>query len=74
MWDKYGSRVPWSLDLSLKDKADEVGVDFDVFIEQLSLNRSDTEIADELAVPEKVVQHLRQHFNRFGIHSIVGQD
>ncbi|NLC76100.1 MAG: helix-turn-helix domain-containing protein [Clostridia bacterium] len=74
MWDKYGSRVPWSVDLSLKDKTEEVGINFDVFIEQLSLNRSDTEIARELAVPEKVVAHLRQHFERFGVHSIVGQD
>lgn len=60
--------------MSLKEKAEEVGINFDAFIEQLALNRTDMEIASELAVSEKVVEHLRQHFDRYGIHSIVGQD
>jgi len=72
--EQFMSRVPWSLDLSLKDKAEEVGVDFDVLMEQLRLNRSDEEIARELAVSPATVQHLREHFERFGIHSVVGQD
>lgn len=72
--DRFMSRVPWSLDLSLKDKAEEVGINFDALMEQLRLNRSDQEIAQELAVSEPTVKHLREHFERFGIHSIVGQD
>lgn len=74
MHRKFGSRVPWSLDLSLKDKAEEVGVNFNAFIEQLALKRTDTEMAREFAVSEEVISYLRRHFEDFGIHSIVGQD
>ena len=33
MADDFVSRVPWSLEPSLKEKATDVGVDFDRFIE-----------------------------------------
>lgn len=68
------SRVPWSTGPSLKQKTDEVGVDFDRFIEGLKNNLSDTEMAAEFGVSEKAVSHLRDHFMSKGIGSIMGQD
>lgn len=68
------SRVPWSTEPSLKDMAMEVGVDYDRLIEGIKEDKSDLEIADELAVSEKLIYHLRDHFYTHGIHSIMGQD
>lgn len=68
------SRVPWSSEPSLKQMTREVGVDFDRFIENLKDNKTDAEMADEFAVSEKLIYHLREHFYTHGIGSIVGQD
>jgi len=68
------SRVPWSSEPSLKEMADEVGVDFDRFIEDLKENKTDVEMAEEFDVSEKLIYHLREHFYSHGIGSIVGQD
>ncbi|OAT81769.1 histidine kinase [Desulfotomaculum copahuensis] len=68
------SRVPWSTEPSLKTKTDEVGIGFDVFIEGLKNNRTDAEMAAEFGVTEKLIAHLRDHFMRFGVGSIMGQD
>ena len=72
--EDFRSRAPWSTEPSLKAKAEEVGVDFDRFIEGLAKNRSDQEIAREFGVTEKTVWHLRNHFEKLGVHSIMGQD
>lgn len=72
--DDFASRVPWSLEPSLKEKALDVGVDFDRLIAGLAANRSDGEMAEEFGVPDKVISHLRHHFETVGIHSILGQD
>lgn len=68
------SRVPWSTEPSLKTKTEEVGIDFDRFIEGLKDNKSDTEMAAEFDVTEPTVVHLRDHFMRHGVGSIMGQD
>ena len=68
------SRVPWSAGPSLKQKTDELGVDFDVFIDGLKNNRTDMEMAREFGVSEKAVGHLRDHFMTRGLGSIMGQD
>lgn len=68
------SRVPWSTEPSLKFKADEVGVDFDDLIEGFKNGKSDYEMAEEFDVTEKLIYHLRDHFMRRGLGSIVGQD
>jgi len=72
--EDFRSRAPWGTEPGLKQKAEEVGVDFDRFIDHLAANRSDTEIAREFGVSEKTISHLREHFERLGIHSIMGQD
>lgn len=68
------SRVPWGAGPSLKEKTDEVGIDFDKFIDQLSKNKTDMEMAKEFGVSEKTIFHLRDHFERKGLGSVIGQD
>jgi len=73
--EKYPvSRVPWGLQPSLKDKTNELGINFDKFIEAIKLNRSDSEMAEEFGVSERTIAHLREHFERYGLQSIVGRD
>lgn len=71
---EFTSRVPWSTEPSLKFKAEEVGIDFDLFIDGLKNNRSDSEMAMEFGVSEKTIEHLRDHFMTHGVGSIMGQD
>ncbi len=68
------SRVPWSAGPSLKEMTDEVGIDFDRFIEGLKNQKSDMEIANDFGVTEKTIYYLRDHFERKGLGSTVGQD
>ena len=68
------SRAPWSTQPSLKEMANEVGIDFDRFIDGLAANRSDTELAAEFGVNSQVIYRLRDHFEHYGLHSIMGQD
>ncbi len=68
------SRVPWSTEPSLKFKASEVGVDFDELIEGIREDKSDEEMAGEFDCSEKLISHLRDHFMKFGVGSIMGQD
>ncbi len=68
------SRVPWSTEPSLKEKTDELGVDFDRFIEGLKNSRPDAEMAAEFGISEKAVKHLRDHFMTRGLGSVMGQD
>lgn len=68
------SRAPWSTEPSLKTKTEEVGIDFDRFIEGLKNNKSDLEMAEEFGVTEKMLYYLRDHFMRHGVGSIMGQD
>lgn len=68
------ARVPWSTQPSLRLKTEEVGVDFDRFIDGLCRNRSDADMARDLGVPVGVITNLREHFMRFGVESVQGQD
>jgi len=68
------SRVPWSTESSLKFMTEDAGIDFDDFIEGLRVGKSDFEIAEEYDVTEKLVYHLRDHFMRYGLGHVMGQD
>lgn len=74
MAENFSSRVPWGLEPSLKDKTNEVGIEFDKFIEGLKHNRTDEELAEDFAVSENLIAHLRSHFEHFGVNSVVGRD
>lgn len=68
------SRVPWSTEPSLATKTEELGIDFDMFIEGMKNDKSDSEMANEFGVTEKTISYLRNHFITRGIGSIMGQD
>lgn len=68
------SRVPWSTEPSLKFKTEEVGINFDAFIDGLKRNKSDAEMAGEFDCTEKLIYYLRDHFMKHGVGSIMGQD
>ena len=68
------SRVPWSSEPSLKEMADEVGVNVDRLIDGIEKDKTDSEMAQEFDVPEKLVYHLRDHFYTHGLDSVMGQD
>ncbi len=68
------SRVPWSTEPSLKFKTEEVGIDFDSFIDSIKEGKTDAEMAREFDVTEKLIHNLRDHFMRYGLGSILGQD
>ena len=70
----FVSRVPWGLEPSLKEKTNELGIDFDRFIEGLKNNKSDSEMAEEFNVSREAILSLREHFEHLGIQSIVGLD
>lgn len=72
--NEFTSRVPWSTEPSLKFKAEEVGIDFDLFIDGLKNNRLDSEMAMEFGVSEKTIEYLRDHFMTHGVGSVMGQD
>jgi hypothetical protein len=70
----FQSRVPWSSEPSLKEMTEEVGVDFDRFIEGIKDDKNDSEMAQEFNVSEELIYHLKDHFYTHGVHSVVGQD
>lgn len=74
MDNHFVSRVPWGLEPSLKEKAEEIGVDFDRFMEGLKNNKENHILAKEFNVSPEAISQLREHFQRLGIDSIVGQD
>ncbi|WP_366924557.1 hypothetical protein MFMK1_001538 [Metallumcola ferriviriculae] len=63
---------PWDLQPSLKEKAEEIGVDVDQLIDGFKQNKSDQEIAQEFGVTAKAINYLRDDFEKFGLHSMQG--
>lgn len=53
---------PWSIENSMHFFCDEVGIDYHQFIADLKEQKSDYEMAQEFAVPEKTIRLLKEHF------------
>lgn len=70
----FVSHVPWSTEPSLKALTEEVGIDFNHFIDLLKNNKSDQEIAQEFKISEKTIINLRDQFMTKGVGSIMGGD
>lgn len=66
--------APWSREPSLKFMCEEVGVNENTLIQGIAQNKSDSEMAKEMGVPEKTIQGLRKRFMSHGVASIEGQD
>ncbi len=69
-----GHGPPWGWQPSLQFMAVEVGIDFDRFMELLRQQASDEEMSAALGASPEIVKRLREHFEAFGIDSVVGQD
>ncbi len=65
---------PWGWQPSLQAMVEEMGIDFDRFITRLRVGATDEEMAQEFGVSTKVISSFRDHFERFGIDSVMGQD
>jgi uncharacterized protein YerC len=70
----YGIGPPWSSQISLKEMIEDVGINFDKFIDFLADGKTDEEIASETGVSAKSIGQFRKHFEQYGIDSIMGQD
>lgn len=69
-----GSFPPWSRIPSLQEMCREAGVDFDELLESIKKGKSEEEIAKDLKLSEMTVESLCQHFNHYGISSVMGGD
>lgn len=69
-----GHGPPWGWQPSLEFMAREAGVDCDRFMELLQQRASDEEMAAALGTGAMTVKRLREHFEAFGIDSVLGQD
>lgn len=65
---------PWGWQPSLEAMVEDVGIDFDEFIQSLKNNESDEEMASRFGQSVATICRLRDHFERFGIDSVIGQD
>ncbi len=74
MNDVFRSRTPWNWQPYLSEMCEEIGVNYDKFIEELANNKTDMEIADKLNTSTKAINYLRTHFENYGIGSVLGQD
>lgn len=68
------SGAPWGLEPSLEARCEEVGIDFDDFIEGLKNNKTDAELSSQFDVTETTISSLREFFVHNGIDTTVGQD
>ncbi|MDD2555099.1 MAG: helix-turn-helix domain-containing protein [Syntrophaceticus sp.] len=69
-----GLGPPWSSQVSLQQMVEDVGGNFDKFIYLLSVGRADEEIAAETGISVKTIGQFREHFEQYGIDSVMGQD
>lgn len=74
MDNNINARVPWSREPSLKAVCEDLGVDFDLFIEGIKNEQTDADMAREFNVSEKIIADLKEHFWSKGISSVMGQD
>lgn len=66
---------PWGKEPSMHFVCDEVGIDYDKFVDSLNSNISDAEMARELSVDEQTIESLRKRFYSIeAINGNYGQD
>ncbi len=54
--------APWGTEESMEYVCEEMGVDYDTFVEGVKNNRADEEMASELGVGEAAVKALKERF------------
>jgi hypothetical protein len=70
----FGLGPPWGLQPSLKALVEDAGIDFDSFIAAIEEGLTDEETALRFGVTENTVKYLREHFEKYGLDSVMGQD
>ncbi|MGI6678899.1 MAG: helix-turn-helix transcriptional regulator [Dehalobacterium sp.] len=74
MHNDFPSRVPWNWQPHFNEICAEENVDPNLLIDAFANNESDREIAGIFNTTEKTIRHLRNHFEKYGIGSVMGQD
>lgn len=65
---------PWSRIPSLEEMSREAGIDFDQLLEAFKEDLSVAAIAQRFAVDEETAACLRDHFQHYGVASVMGGD
>ncbi|MEQ8173445.1 MAG: helix-turn-helix domain-containing protein [Syntrophomonadaceae bacterium] len=73
MVDK-GRFPPWSRIPSLEEMSREAGIDFDELITAFKQDLSVTSMAQRFEVSEETVTSLLEHFQHYGVASVMGGD
>ena len=69
-----GFGPPWSIQPSLQLMLEEVGLEIDEFLDDIRKGKTDDEIAQQTGVSREVISIFREHFEKYGIDSVMGQD
>lgn len=72
--DDKGRFPPWSRIPSLEEMSQEAGVDFDDLIAAFKQDWSVADMAKRFAVSEETMASLLDHFQHYGVASVMGGD
>ncbi|HWP97032.1 MAG TPA: helix-turn-helix domain-containing protein [Syntrophomonadaceae bacterium] len=71
---EQGSFPPWSRIPSLQEMSQEAGVDFNQLIQSFQEGLSPKDLAVRFGVSENTMACLQDHFQHYGISSVMGGD
>ncbi len=69
-----GSFPPWSRIESLKEMAEEIGIDYKNLLTMLKDNQDSKTIAEALGISITATEALTKHFYSYGVSSVIGGD
>jgi hypothetical protein len=69
-----GSFPPWSRIPGLNEMCEEVGVDFDSFVEDLKTGANLDDMVIKYGVSMETMSLLQKHFMKYGLSSVMGGD
>ena len=69
-----GGWPPWSRIPSLKEMAEEVGIDFDDLVEAIKEDQDPRQMAARFEISEELAGNLKDHFYKYGVSSVMGGD
>lgn len=72
--DGKGRYPPWSMRPSLKEMAEELGIDHDELVACFKRDISSRKIADKFGITPQTAEILKEHFVKYGIGSVTGGD
>lgn len=69
-----GRNPPWSRIPSLEEMSREAGIDFDLLVEAFKGDEPAEALARRFEVSEDTIISLQEHFNHYGLSSVMGGD